>query len=178
MAGEKESLACLRQGSVDGITVDHGGVQLVGEFDRCDVANLELHGNDGRNPLPDQALSHAGKRIGVRGTRTFASVENSQAQRTVVVEQRTQCLAGHLPTASIVIGEQQQTVFSAGIKPSVAHEVENVASLPPKPALEMGERRAFQSPKDEKPSPFQILQGLPKLQPLFLHVGMRKVDWA
>ena len=47
----------------------NGTVELLREHDGCLVGDLELHGDDGRNPLLDQALGGAGKWIGSRRAR-------------------------------------------------------------------------------------------------------------
>ena len=83
-----DRLAGLGDGGVDRVlAADEVGVELLGEQDRRVVADLELHGHDGRHAEVDQRRGHPGERVGERGPGALAGVEDDEPQDVLVGQQ-------------------------------------------------------------------------------------------
>ena len=85
-ASTEEGFARFGDGGVYREAIGYGAVELFGEGFGCVVADLELHGDDSGEALLTEALRYSGEGILAGLTRSFAGVENSEAEAVVVAK--------------------------------------------------------------------------------------------
>ena len=152
-------------------------VELLRERDRGAVRDLVLHGHDRRNPLPDERLGDARRRIAGRRAAAFARVEHDQPQRREVVEQRAHLAAAHRPATALRVFEDEHALAGAFVVRSVPDEMEDVISALAKLRLERRERASLHAIDRQLTALLQFRHGLPEVVPLALSVEASEVGW-
>jgi hypothetical protein len=168
-------LAGFCQGGVDGISVGHGTVELLGERSGRLIGDVELHGDGGDHPLLDEALRDADEGVVLGCPGALAGVEDHQTKGTLVVQEGAQLVAPQrAPTARLVF-EHQQPVLGAPIKFAMTDEVEDMVAGSPEAPLQGVEAGPLHPLQGYKPAPLEVPQGLAQLGPLVLDEQLRVV---
>ena len=141
----KDSSAGLTERSIHRLAVSDGGVEFLGEDYGRSVADLELHGYDGWNPLLHQALGDPGEGVRHRATCPFARVEDHQSERVVAAQHDAEILASDQSGPTLAILEHQRAVLRLLVEAPVAHEMKDVILALTKWPLQTGQRCIGQS---------------------------------
>jgi len=132
----------------------------VGEGGRRLVRDLELHGDHGRDALLHQALGGAGERVVAAGAPALAGVQDRQAQRALVVQDRPQVLPAHRAAPARLVLQDQHPVLGLRVEGPVADEVEDVVLAAAQTLLESSQRSLFDPFDCDQATLLQIAQRL------------------
>ena len=99
------------------------------EDERRPVADLRLHGDDGRQTLAHQRLTDAGEGVAARGPRSLTGVEHGKLQVAGVVQQGAQPRPRHPVRRAVVALQDEHSLVELAVETAVSDEVEHVEGV-------------------------------------------------
>ncbi len=178
VAHSEDRPAGLADRRIDGESVGHGGIELVGEHDRRPIRDLELHRHHGWDPARDQGRCGTPEGIGTARPSAFTGIQDRQTNRPGIGEDGGQFVTRHVARAAALLLEDQHAIRGSLVEATMSDEVEDVVFAPAQEPLEFAERGDLEPGHFDEPVLLERAEALVELRPLEIGVEGRVVGRA